>query len=144
MPAEDKIHSAVRNALIKEGWTITDEPFTLEYGSDRFYADICALREENGDAERRVIVVEVKSFAGASPMREFELALGQYEIYRDLLEMNALDYNLYLAIDTDAYAKLTLRPTFTLICTRHRLSLLIVEAKTEEIVQWINEHPTPP
>ena len=142
MPAEDKIHNAVRSALIKDGWTITNEPFTLEYGSDRFYADICAQREE--EAARRVIVVEVKSFVGASPMREFELALGQYEIYRDLLEMNALDYDLYLAIDTDAYTKLTLRPTFAMICTRHRVALLIVEAKTEEIVQWINAIPTRP
>lgn len=143
MPAEDKIHSAVRNALIKDGWTITQEPFTIEYESDRFYADICAFREEDADATRRVIVVEVKSFAGASPMREFELALGQYEIYRDLLEMNALDYALYLAIDSDAYRKLSLRPTFRLICTRHCVALLIVEAQTEEIVQWINEPSTP-
>ncbi len=77
-------------------------------------------------------------------MREFELALGQYEIYRDLLEMNALGYDLYLAIDSDAYRKLSLRPTFRLICVRHRVALLIVEAQTEEIVQWINATPTPP
>ena len=144
MPAEDKIHNAVRNALIKDGWTIMDEPFTIEYESDRFYADICAFREEDADAARRVIVVEVKSFAGASPMREFELALGQYEIYRDLLEMNALDYDLYLAIDTDAYTKLSLRPTFAVICTRHHVALLIVEAQKEEIIQWINARPTLP
>jgi hypothetical protein len=108
------------------------------------YADICAVREEDAGAARRVIIVEVKSFAGASPMREFEQALGQYEIYRDLLAMNALDYDLYLAIDSGAYEKLMLRPTFQLICTRHRVALLIVEAQKEEIVQWINERPTLP
>ena len=144
MPAEDKIHKAVRNALLKDGWTITDEPFTIEYESDRFYADICAFREENVDVAQRVIVVEVKSFAGASPMREFEQALGQYEIYRDLLAMNALDYSLYLAIDDSAYQKLSLRPTFRLICMRHHVALLIVEAQKEEIIQWINEQPMLP
>lgn len=138
MPAKDAIHEAVKSALIKDGWTIIEEPFTLEYESDRFYADLCAIREGTDGAAQRVIVVEVKSFAGASPMREFEQALGQYEIYRDLLEMNALDYEIYLAIDRDAHRKLKLRPTFRLICFRHRVALLIVAAKNQEIVEWIN------
>ena len=28
MPAKDTFHHAVRNALIKAGWTITHDPFT--------------------------------------------------------------------------------------------------------------------
>lgn len=140
--ANDAILPQVKNALIKENWIITDAPYTIIYQSDRFYADICAYREEAGTA-RRVIVVEVKSCGSQSPMREFEQALGQYEMYRDLLEVNALDCEIYLAVDTDAYAKLMLRPTFQLICERHKVSLLVVETKTEEIVQWIRKQNTP-
>lgn len=29
MPALDRYHSQVRNALIKDGWSITDDPLTL-------------------------------------------------------------------------------------------------------------------
>jgi len=34
----------VKNALIKDGWTITDDPFTLEYGTDKAYPDLAAER----------------------------------------------------------------------------------------------------
>lgn len=29
MPRKDRIHEAVKNALVKDGWTITDDPFRL-------------------------------------------------------------------------------------------------------------------
>lgn len=84
MPAQDSIHQSVKNALLKDGWTITNEPFTLEYESDRFYADICDYREEDTGAERRVIVVEVKSFTGASYCRSTnggDCAMDKRDIY---------------------------------------------------------------
>jgi len=31
MAARDKIHELVKQALIKDGWTITDDPFTIEF-----------------------------------------------------------------------------------------------------------------
>ena len=33
MPAKDTYHEAVVGALNKEGWTITDDPLTISYGS---------------------------------------------------------------------------------------------------------------
>ncbi|MCI0378509.1 MAG: hypothetical protein L0215_12945 [Gemmataceae bacterium] len=33
MPARDLYHGAVKNALIKDGWTITHDPFTLSFGA---------------------------------------------------------------------------------------------------------------
>ena len=32
----------VKNALVKDGWVITDDPFTLEYKGLRVYADLGA------------------------------------------------------------------------------------------------------
>ena len=32
MPADDAIYVAVKNALLKDGWIITNDPLTLEYG----------------------------------------------------------------------------------------------------------------
>ena len=29
MSAKDAIHDAVMNALVKDGWTITDDPYTI-------------------------------------------------------------------------------------------------------------------
>ncbi len=31
MPAPDQIHNAVKNALLKDGWTITDDPYLIQY-----------------------------------------------------------------------------------------------------------------
>jgi hypothetical protein len=32
MPARDKFHEAVKNALIKDGWQITADPLTIKFG----------------------------------------------------------------------------------------------------------------
>jgi len=39
MPARDFYHDTVKNVLIKDGWTITNDPFLLRYGIRRLYAD---------------------------------------------------------------------------------------------------------
>jgi hypothetical protein len=32
VPAKDVYHNAVRNALLKDGWTIPHDPYTLSFG----------------------------------------------------------------------------------------------------------------
>jgi hypothetical protein len=40
MPAKDSIHDAVKTALIKDGWTITDDPLTLDYRGVQVFVDL--------------------------------------------------------------------------------------------------------
>ena len=40
MPAKDVYHEAVKNALIKDGWTITADPYPLEYEDVELYPDL--------------------------------------------------------------------------------------------------------
>ena len=42
MPAKDIYHETVKNALIKDGWTITDDPLKLTIGSRSLYVDLGA------------------------------------------------------------------------------------------------------
>ncbi|MEP7199171.1 MAG: element excision factor XisH family protein, partial [Chloroflexota bacterium] len=44
MPAADIIHNAVKNALIKDGWTITDDQYTIGFEDVNVYADLAAER----------------------------------------------------------------------------------------------------
>jgi len=44
MPAKDIFHNAVKNALQKDGWTITHDPFFLKIGRRKVYADLAADR----------------------------------------------------------------------------------------------------
>jgi hypothetical protein len=42
MPAKDTCHDAVKNALIKDGWTITADPYYIIYRKLRLVADVSA------------------------------------------------------------------------------------------------------
>jgi hypothetical protein len=42
MPAADQIHDAVKRALVKDGWTITDDPYVIRYEDATLYADLAA------------------------------------------------------------------------------------------------------
>lgn len=63
MPAKDIYHNAVRFALVKDGWEILTEDYTLEYGGDRLYVDIAAEKSIATEKQGRKIIVEVKSLA---------------------------------------------------------------------------------
>lgn len=40
MSAKDIYHEAVKNALIKDGWKITADPYPLEYKDVELYPDL--------------------------------------------------------------------------------------------------------
>lgn len=103
MVAKDNIHQAVKNALIKDGWTITHDPFTIEFEEEYLYADLAAERVFVAKKDARKIVVECKSFLGRSIIQDFKSALGQYRMYLQILAQTNPDYELYLAIGEDTY-----------------------------------------
>ncbi|WP_392534241.1 element excision factor XisH family protein [Nostoc sp. C117] len=105
MPKLDIIHNAVKNALIKDGWAITDDPYIIQYRRTTLYADLDAERPIAAERDGQKLVVEVKSFVGASKIQDLKEALGQYDIYRYLLEETAPDRKLYLAVGAIAYKK---------------------------------------
>ena len=79
MPKLDFIHSSVKNALIADGWRVTDDPYIIEYLKTRLYADLGAEKPIAAEKGEQKIVIEVKSFLGASKFQDLKEALGQYE-----------------------------------------------------------------
>ncbi|MEG3929114.1 MULTISPECIES: XisH family protein [unclassified Microcoleus] len=138
MPKLDIIHYAVKNALIKDGWIITDDPYVIQYRTTTLYADLGAQQPIAAERQGQKLVVEVKSFIGASKIQDLKEALGQYDIYRYLLEETAPDRKLYVAISTIAYKTFFTQDAIQLIVNRHQLPLIVVNTEVEEIVQWIN------
>jgi hypothetical protein len=56
MPARDRLHEHVRNALVQDGWTITHDPLHLRWGAKDMYVDLGAERflgAEKGAARSR-------------------------------------------------------------------------------------------
>jgi len=77
--ARDTFHNAVRTALEKEQWTITDDPLKFKTNAGRLEIDLGAeqslLAAEQGNVK---IAVEIKSFMSGSPLSEWHTALGQF------------------------------------------------------------------
>src|SRR5690242_8520359 len=106
MPAHDLIHDSVKQALIKDGWTITDDPFVIDFENERLFADLGAERPLAAERGQERIVVEIKSFLGPSLMRDLEEALGQYLLYSKVLSETDPERKLYLAMRDIVYEKL--------------------------------------
>jgi hypothetical protein len=99
MPAKDRYHDAIKNALIKDGWIITADPYLIKYEDAELYADLAAEKPIAAERRGSKIVVEIKSFIGRSLMYDFHNALGQYIVYRNLIQLTEPEYKLYLGID---------------------------------------------
>ncbi|KJH72431.1 element excision factor XisH family protein [Aliterella atlantica] len=138
MPKLDIIHNGVKNALVKDGWAITDDPYIIQYRRTTLYADLGAERPIAAERDGQKLVVEVKSFVGASKIQDLKEALGQYDIYRYLLEETAPERKLYVAVGTVIYKSFFNQDVVQLILSKHRLPLIVVNLEAEEIEQWIN------
>lgn len=138
MPAKDKIHDHVKNALTKAGWIITHDPYTVEYETDKVYADLAAERVIAATKGSEKILVEIKSFIGASIIQDFKEAYGQYMLYFDALVDMGSEYKLHLALSDTVYEVIQERPLIMLSLQRNAIPLIIVDIGLEEVIEWIN------
>jgi hypothetical protein len=65
----------VKNALIKDGWTITHDPLILPFGGRNIYVDIGAEAPIGAAKDGRQIAVEIKSFIGVSEVTDKSYAV---------------------------------------------------------------------
>ncbi len=137
MPAKDLLHNSVRNALVKDGWKITDDPFRLKYKGRKLYVDLGAERILAAEKGSRKIAVEIKSFVGHSEMNDLENALGQFIFYRAILSENEPDRELFLAVPDEIFQTI-FQNEFHELFTKHKLAKVFgVNEEKEEIVGWI-------
>ena len=138
VPRKDTIHEAVRNALINDGWTITNDPFRVEIAETDVYIDLRAERVEDEGRIRHALVIEVKSFSSLSPIHDLEVALGQYELYRTFLRYASTTDSLYLAVSDITYKELFGRIAFQIIVQQHQVAMIVVDVVEEKVIKWIN------
>ena len=136
--AKDKIHKAVKEALEKEGWQITHDPYTLKIGRRRGFVDLGAEKEIiAADRGLDKIAVEIKSFVGQSDLDDFEDALGQFIIYLNALEEAEPDRQLFLALPMRFYNDFFDEPFFVKLSQRYGLRFIIFDVNNSIIEQWI-------
>ena len=141
MPARDKYHNQVVQALINDGWTITHDPLRLQWGRKDMYVDLGAEQLVAAEKGARKIAVEIKSFSSLSEMDDPEKAVGQYIVYNDVLKRVEPERILYLAINERTFSDLFEEPIGTLLIENERVRLLVFDLQQEVIRQWTPEPP---
>lgn len=136
MPAKDLYHETVKAALIKDGWTVTDD-LSLKVGKRDLFVDLHAEKILIAQREKQKIAVEVKSFTSPSPVSDLEKALGQYLLYEELIRRQYPAYTLYLAIRQAIYTNFFQEEIAQIVIETQQLKLLIFDETQGEIIQWI-------
>ena len=138
MPAKDIYHDTVKNALIKYGWTITDDPLSLKVGKKDIFIDLAANKLLVAQKQDTKIAVEVKSFIGSSEIEDLKNALGQYILYDKILRAKLSKRSLYLAIRKDIFDGLFSEEIGQILLSDNSLKMIIFDPEMEMITQWIN------
>ncbi len=136
MARRDFYHDAVKRAIQRDGWTVTQEPLYLPFGSTQLEVDLAA---EKIFAQRGAvrIAVEVKNFLQENMnASELQKSLGQYQLYDVLIEEENLSYRLYLAITESAYKTVFSTTAVQSLIRRNNMGLIIFNPETETIVEW--------
>lgn len=102
MARRDKFHQIVCDALEADGWTITHQEYVFD-ADPRLATDLGAERLLVAERQLEKIAVEIKSFLLDSQAAELEKAIGQFGLYRKLLELQEPERKLYLAVPLHAY-----------------------------------------
>jgi hypothetical protein len=136
--AKDLFHQAVKQALIKDGWTITNDPLTIRIDRVKLEIDLGAEKVFAAERNGQKIAVEVKSFINPSTINDFHNALGQFLNYRLALQMTESNRTLYLAVPIDVFNTFFQERFTQAVIEQYNLKILAYEPNIEEIITWKN------
>ncbi|MBN2089562.1 XisH family protein [candidate division KSB1 bacterium] len=147
MPQRDSIHYMVKKALIKEGWEITDDPYVISYGERFLFVDLGAIDVTRVESfggnllgarrKNKKIAVEIKEFRGMSLIKELEQAIGQFVLYRLLINKVDPERDTFLAVTDVIYEELFSEPIGKLVISDLPLQLIVINSENQEVKQWI-------
>lgn len=138
MPARDIYHEAAKNAMIKDGWTITHDPFRIRLArSKNLFVDLGAERLIAAERGLEKIAIEIKSFRRASDMQDLEEALGQFVLYNQLLKRYAPERKLYLAVTDEIGTSVFEEEAGQVLIEDGIIRVVTFDPLQEEIVRWI-------
>lgn len=138
MPAKDIFHDCVKAALIRDGWKVTHDPYTLKVGKKDLFIDLGAEKLIAAEKGSNKIAVEVKSFVSPSEIKDLENALGQYILYQNALKKLDPDRILHLAIREIIFQNLFEQDIGKILLQNKVLKIMTFDPETEVISKWIS------
>jgi len=137
MPRRDLYHNTVKNALAKEGWSITHDPLILGDSELRVYPDLGAQKNV-ADRGIRTLAIEIKVFGTIGQVSELQKAIGQYVLYRSILRSSQSTHLPYLAVPSDIYRGLFQKKIIQNLIQDEGIRLIVFNPFTEVLEQWID------
>lgn len=134
---KDKYHDIVRRALIKEGWTITHDPYLLPAGKKELKVDLGAEKMIAAQKGMEIIAVEIKSFVATSQVYEFYRAIGQFEYYAFSLEQVDAGRVLFMAVPEGVYDSFFTDEHVAQFLKIKQVLLLVYNIEQEIVAKWI-------
>lgn len=127
----------MKAALVKEGWTITHDPYTLPSGRRNLYVDLGAERLIAAERGGERIAIEIKSFLRDSEVADLEDALGQFVLYRSALRRHEPGRRLILAVPIDAFESVWSDDVGRDVVEDEKVPLLVFSPNEEVIARWM-------
>lgn len=135
--AKDFYHDNVKQALEKEGWLITHDPYPMKIEGIGYEIDFGAEPLIAAEKEETRIAIEVKSFVGPSTINEFHKAVGQFNDYSVALEIYDPSRVLFLAVPEDVWEQFFQKKVIQKSLERIAAKVVVYNPNTNSIVQWI-------
>lgn len=135
--AKDIFHEHVKEALVKNGWRITHDPYILKTDDIDYDVDLGAEKLIAATKDNIKILVEIKSFLKQSKAYEMHGALGQFNTYLVGLKDQEPDRELFLAIPGSIYREFFQKAFIQKLIEYYQVSLLVFDPNKKVIEQWI-------
>jgi hypothetical protein len=132
MPAKDRLHDTILRALQAGGWMVIREQVFIKIGGRHIWID--ALIEREG--EQRFI--EIKGFENInSPIEYLASTVGQYVLYRAVLQDLEIRVPLFIALPTIAYETLMQEEIGQVIAANVKIQMVLIDIEREAVTRWI-------
>lgn len=135
--AKDRFHFIVKEALTRDGWKITHDPYPLKDWDPDWEVDFGAEKIIAAEKGMEKIAIEVKTFLEMSFAYEFHKVLGQYLNYRAGLSQLEIDRILYLAVPVGIWETEFQRRGIQFSVKEYNVRILVFNPITSSIEIWI-------
>ena len=135
--ARDLFHTNVKEALLKDGWNVTNDPLTFKIGKVQIQIDLGAERLIAAERGLDKIAVEIKTFGSLSFITALYEAVGKYVIYRNVLKKIEPERKLFLAIPDSVYVRYFDEVAILDIMQEEKFKIVVYNQFTQVISQWI-------
>lgn len=135
--ARDIFHENVKQALIEEGWNVTNDPLTFKIGKVQVQIDLGAERLIAAEKGEERIAIEIKTFGNVSFITALYEAIGKYIVYRNVLSLSQSDRTLFLAIPENIYNRFFDEKVIRKTIEDEKIKLVIYNQLTQTITQWV-------